>query len=272
MSIIAFNKIDQTQDLFKKIITPLKQSLGLSFGYMIVFNDGSYYQIINDMQCLKQFVAHVDHSHIFCERNVTNYFDKEYNFTLWPKIPACNAMKMYHQYNMRDGITVSKRSSNYTQLYWFTDDLNRIDGHKFFIRNKPLLLEFIRFFDSYKKLLLVPESSINSKQELFKFSQGFIKEILISEYTQQESCFIKSFFSDLNLHHISIKLDPKKATLSCREIEVLSMICKGYTAKIIAQRLDISAKTVEFHIGRMKQKTGLYFKTDLIQLYESHFG
>ena len=54
MSTEAWSKITQIHDLFKKIIAPLKQHLGINFGYMIVFNDDRYYQIIEDLECLKK--------------------------------------------------------------------------------------------------------------------------------------------------------------------------------------------------------------------------
>lgn len=47
----AWNKVEQTHDTFKKVIGPLKQHLGINFGYMIVFNDSSYYQMIEDLEC-----------------------------------------------------------------------------------------------------------------------------------------------------------------------------------------------------------------------------
>ena len=112
MSNEAFSKINQTKSLFKRIVTPLKRKLDLSFGYMIVFLDGQYYTIGEDMNCIYDFVDKINRSHIFCDRNVTNHFDGEYNFTLWPETPICEAMELYHKYNIWNGITVSKKSKN----------------------------------------------------------------------------------------------------------------------------------------------------------------
>jgi DNA-binding NarL/FixJ family response regulator len=44
--------------------------------------------------------------------------------------------------------------------------------------------------------------------------------------------------------------------LSEREIEVLNMLCKGYSNKEIAEKLFISPRTVEGHKSRLIQKTG----------------
>lgn len=60
----AWDKVRRTHGLFKGIIAPLKQHLGIDFGYMVVFNDGSYYQIIESLDCLKEWVTNVETSHI----------------------------------------------------------------------------------------------------------------------------------------------------------------------------------------------------------------
>jgi len=88
------NKIQQIHPLFINITSPLKSIANIILGYMKIFKNGSYYTIMEDLECLIQFVTHVEKSSIFCERNVTNCFDKNYNFTLWPKDPSCIAMDM----------------------------------------------------------------------------------------------------------------------------------------------------------------------------------
>ncbi len=269
MSTEAFSKIYQTKSLFKKIIAPLKRRLNLSFGYMIVFSDGRYYTIGENIDCIRDFVSYVNKSHIFCDRNVTNHFDGEYNFTLWPEAPTCEAMAIYHKYNIWNGITVSKSGKEYTELYWFNGGTTRSNWNKFFIRNKPLLQEFINYFDSYKKYLFLPKE--NGDKNLFIFIQGFDNKITNSEYIQNEAQDIKKILKELNSNLISVETFHLETNLSPREVEIISNICRGFTAKIIANKLDISIKTVQQYIERIKHKTGLHFKTDLINFYESYF-
>lgn len=47
-----------------------------------------------------------------------------------------------------------------------------------------------------------------------------------------------------------------KARLSDRELEVLTLICKEYTSKEIADQLFISVRTVEGHRRSLQEKTG----------------
>lgn len=267
---LAFNKVQQTHSLFKAITANLKSMMGISFGYMKIFKDSSYYAIQDDLDCLAKFVTHTEKSSIFCERNVTSSFDGDiYNFTLWPNIPNSSAMKIYHEHKIWNGITVSKILNDYVELYWFTGEITRSNWHKFFIRNKLLLVRFIEHFDQYKEILHIDETKI--KQGLFKFSKGFDINLLQSEYLKEESAVIKKLITTLELSPILLDNIRKEVNLSKREIEVLAILCHGYTMKLAAQKLNLSIKTIESYLDRIKYKTGLHFKTDLIKFYEKHF-
>jgi DNA-binding CsgD family transcriptional regulator len=270
VSLRTFDKINQTFNHFKDITAPLKDIFKLSFGYMITFNDSQYYTIIEDLECLTKFVTHVKKSTIFCDRNVTNHFDGEYNFTLWPQVPKSLAMEVYNQYNIWNGITISRINDYYTELYWFTGSITETNLNKFFIRNKLLLLEFIHYFDTLKETLFIPTS--NTQQDLFKFSKGFNTNIAKpSEYLKNESPLIKKFFNTISSVFQQNELLYKNINLSLREIEILSIIGKGYTAKNAAKKLNISIKTAQHHIEHIKQKTNLHYRAELVQLYQDYF-
>ncbi len=53
-------------------------------------------------------------------------------------------------------------------------------------------------------------------------------------------------------------------SLSKREKQVLELLMHGLTAKMIAQRLFISPRTVEQHVGNIKTKIGVSSKSHLI--------
>lgn len=54
-------------------------------------------------------------------------------------------------------------------------------------------------------------------------------------------------------------------TLSEREREVAELVVDGFTYKEIGQRLFISAKTVEYHVARMRQRFGCSSRSDLLE-------
>lgn len=58
------------------------------------------------------------------------------------------------------------------------------------------------------------------------------------------------------------------AKLSKREIECLYYTLRGYTTKMIGQQLNVSYRTVQTHIEKIKVKFGCRLKSELISLAE----
>lgn len=266
----CLNKIETMQDQFKRVISPVKNILGLSFGYMIVFNNNKYFKIIENHDCLQKWVDLTHHSNIFCSKNITNSNDKDYNFTLWPEAPSSVAMEIYKEFGLWNGITISKESRDYIELFWFTKEQYEKDWYKFFIRNKSALIEFISYFDFYKSILSLPVSS--NDKELFHFKEGFSREMPLPKTIDEISC-IDNFRKKIHSDYTKLKSSIISQTpLSFREIEVLTAICHGHTHKTAARQLMISTQTIKFHLNNIKAKADLYSKTDLIKFYEQNFS
>jgi DNA-binding CsgD family transcriptional regulator len=60
--------------------------------------------------------------------------------------------------------------------------------------------------------------------------------------------------------------------LSARETEVLELICRGYSARRIGERLSISESTVVSHTTHIYRKFGVSSKQALIELVEGPQG
>jgi DNA-binding NarL/FixJ family response regulator len=59
---------------------------------------------------------------------------------------------------------------------------------------------------------------------------------------------------------------PRRATLTDREREVLTWLARGLSSKEVAQRLDISVRTVETHRANLMHKLGVKSVALLIQV------
>ena len=59
--------------------------------------------------------------------------------------------------------------------------------------------------------------------------------------------------------------------ISRKEIEIISLLSKGLTYKIIANELSRSPRTVEHHIESIKAKLNLNCKTDIIKFFQDGF-
>ena len=54
-----------------------------------------------------------------------------------------------------------------------------------------------------------------------------------------------------------------KSDLTLRELEIMSLFAQGLTGLVIAQRLDISKRTVDTHVMNAKRKVGVKNVTEL---------
>lgn len=71
-----------------------------------------------------------------------------------------------------------------------------------------------------------------------------------------------------NFYSISLegKLSKKNSALTNRELQCISLLMRGHTSKMIANKLNLSRRTVEFYIENIKQKFGCTHKSQLIEL------
>jgi two-component system response regulator NreC len=68
----------------------------------------------------------------------------------------------------------------------------------------------------------------------------------------------------------TIQVKSQFDTLSAREKEVLVLIAQGHTNQAVADRLDLSVKTVESYRSRLMEKLGLKNRADLTRFAIEH--
>lgn len=59
-------------------------------------------------------------------------------------------------------------------------------------------------------------------------------------------------------------------TLTHREMEILTLLARGYTNNQIAERLSISSRTVEGHRANLTAKLDLHSQVELVEFAEQH--
>lgn len=107
-------------------------------------------------------------------------------------------------------------------------------------------------------------------------TEYFESNCVLAQATHVENNNIENFVYDYiktnsqnNLKSVQIidkyKISSSNLILSIRESECLYYFLRGKTAKSIARILEISAKTVEYHINNIKEKMGCYSKEQLIE-------
>ncbi|MCG8569078.1 MAG: ATP-binding protein, partial [Spirochaetes bacterium] len=100
---------------------------------------------------------------------------------------------------------------------------------------------------------------------------------LIQAKIQQQQCFqqlLKNAFhfqapagGNPFQHQPDIQHFALQFQLSNKEKEITQLLCSGLQNKEISHQLQISQKTVEWHLHNIYQKTGVYNRTELLHLY-----
>jgi DNA-binding NarL/FixJ family response regulator len=82
---------------------------------------------------------------------------------------------------------------------------------------------------------------------------------------------IKPLF-DLEIHDVVGKqpLEPKEFRLTQRQLEVLDLIAKGHSNKVIADYLDISEQTVKIHINLTFKELRVFNRTQAVLMAQKH--
>jgi len=64
--------------------------------------------------------------------------------------------------------------------------------------------------------------------------------------------------------------EPYPARMSAREVEVLRLVATGLTNAEVAERLFISPRTVNWHLGSVYRKLGLHSRTEATRFAVEH--
>jgi LuxR family transcriptional regulator, quorum-sensing system regulator SolR len=145
-------------------------------------------------------------------------------------------LDMKKNYNIDHGICFVKVHENHTDIFDFATDNHRSDLINFYLNNIDLLNNFFL------------------------------------EYCMQ----FKDLLAWFALNAMEIPLRPKDfkrsipgqlSSLTPREMECLSLIVQGNTAKMVARHLNVSYRTVERHIENSKEKLKVRYQAELISKY-----
>jgi DNA-binding CsgD family transcriptional regulator len=115
--------------------------------------------------------------------------------------------------------------------------------------------DFIRYFEE--------EKTLN------KISMPFVEYPLSFDmsYCQPDLHKAKDFKNSIFANNFTLNIGGKSIALSKREWECLSGISQGKTYKGVATALSLSPRTVEDYLKKIKEKTGISYKSKLIDYF-----
>lgn len=129
-----------------------------------------------------------------------------------------------------------KKHKNHTEIFYFGVPHNANHMNHFYLNNRELLENFCHEFKEKSTALI---------------NQYATKRLFYPKSSEKSGLTNKALLEDIFVHTL------KKAHLSPREQQCIEYIKKGYSAKMIANELNISNRTAEHHLAHIREKLKL---------------
>ena len=215
------------------------QSFGFSyFQYLRCFADGSIGLLTNHTGLIECF-SEVNNSPV-----VFSSFSQEQENThsywfLWDEaLPESPVQLAREKFNIRNGITLVRRSKNYYDMIAVALPEEQANPGSFYLNKLNAIQHFINQFDADHKDLI--------------------------EVMNKNPIVLPKIYRDVNYSKICLTKGKLLVTgkygsthITAQELACLRLLVQGATHKKIAQDLDISSRTAETYLLRVKQRTGL---------------
>lgn len=269
--LLAFNH--DKADKIKNICAPLEQHFNITaFFYMRVFNNGRYILISNNSSFLEITAVHDN----ICN---TEYFKEQPNFLckheplmdIWPEDINDSAMEFLRARGLYNGFSILKEFEGSLEVGTFSNN-DRNSGIKDFYRKYTSVLDnFLTHFRTVGGDLTKVEGTANFG----------VSPYLMNVYPEIDKIFKSTSPLERKIIEFNNSLNTKVQqefyetargySLTGREIECLTYLASGKTAKDIARVLNVSFRTVQAHIDSLRLKTSCNKKSELIKWFEDKF-
>ncbi|MCC2624385.1 MAG: hypothetical protein K0R14_258 [Burkholderiales bacterium] len=245
---IFFNLSEEINSL----IAPLSQYFGLdSFNYLKTYNDGSHVRVTNTPDWVRHYLRTKLYQESIFELPAHHYVR---NRVIW-----CNVGTHSHiiqeaaKFNIKHGVTFIEPVEDGCEFYFLGTTICNGEVINKYLSNFTLLEKFITNFHQAKAPLL-------HKVEPHRF---IIKDRYDNNLCFKQGNLIEkfNFLNSLYNYHFTK-----------RELDCVPLLIKGYSAKQIAEELDLSFRTIESYINNIKNKTKSSSKNELLAILYDKFG
>lgn len=238
------------------ILRPLKESFNISsLVYQRNFNDGSEIRLSNQPDWIKYFY---EQGYILIsgfEKHPTHY---QSSFVVWSHLshhqPILQAARGF---NIDHGVTIIEKTEDGCEFFFLGTTPDKPYVANLLINNLELLQRFILYFKQQAAPLLKTADSNriiipHKYQHVNSDERGIPFKTDTTASNTKQLFKLKKFSLDNSL------------SLSMREINCAQLLIQGKSARLIAQQLFISPRTVETHVQNIKDKLHCYTKAELI--------
>lgn len=233
------------------LIQPLVKYFGLdSFVYQKNLDDGSEVRLSNQPKWMEFFyINELYKSSIF--EPLSGEFKRQ--FFLWSNLKHHKVVLDHAaQHGIKHGITMIDRVDDGYEFFFFGSTACDVAVVNKYIPHLDMLEKFTVYFKEKASDLI----SRAYKDRIVITDKDNISSKILLPQTVDRDAFLRDIM-------------PLK--LTDRELECAKLLFRGYTAKMIAEELGISFRTIESYIDKLKIKSGTTHKNELIGFLEQWF-
>lgn len=236
-----------------QISQPLAHYFGIThFGFIRIYENGKMLRMANKPTWTRTYFekGYYNDMDLYSMRDVpqnesrllllTGEPQGEHFTTLCKEFQIWNALGMYEKFE------------KYSDFWFFSSSPNNTEVINFYLNKVDVLKSFSLFF----KEKFSQELKENDPSKLIS------TQVKIRESALVEKHKVQSLFSNLNIN--SYKLDDN-ISVSKREFECLFYLVQGRTMKEIARFMNLSSRTIEFHLNNVKKKLNCNKKSQVIE-------
>lgn len=221
------------------------------FDYARFYDDGSALILYSDRNWVKCFTSafHYIVPSVVIENGA--HLWEEYIDTA---IISCARNDFNHAY----GITLCEQGVGYKQILNFAAPVKNSKILNIYLNRQEVLREFTNYFSDKAASLIgkLEKNRIALPEQMLSLSDD--KNINLLSYE-------KPLESKILSKHLKIPSSIKSVSTS-RELECLSLLMQGHSAKAIGRELGISFRTAETHLDALKRKLNCNTRFELLSL------
>ncbi len=147
------------------------------------------------------------------------------------------------------------KQEKYVDVYWFGAHRNRPGMINFYVNNLDLIKNYAEYFQ-------------DKAQSLIKNAEK--NKIIIP--ANMERNYTNAFEKIKRIKNKNeFYIEDDNVNITPREMECLQLIIKGFSAKMVANKLFLSVRTIETHLDNIKRKLNCTSKEQLIEVAFNYF-
>lgn len=174
---------------------------------------------------------------------------------LWTESLPTYLLEMAEAHYFKNPLNIIQSTQNHIEVITFGAALNHNNSNGFYMNNVEQLKQFVKYFKDNNERLIThaKQNMVACPLSMHDIKHGSqTNEILQAEFYETPRLYLSS-----TNEYIS---------LTAREKQVLKHYLQGSTAKNIAQKIFLSARTIESYIERIKVKLNIRTKEELFDL------